>query len=329
MRVPRSLFQTTAECYKHYGNTNSSLVRSVCDLIDINKHNDRLTTTAPPSPPTATTSPAEADDTTPSKDAEAFDNYSICRKIYVELQSKANEQARHYQACRAENRQCHTDYRALFDKTNARHSQTVQSEQATKTELKVHQAKLDLVNKQLVAMDLANNATSAELARARAEKTALTAQVSRLTAIVAVKHTAAEACSVDLKEAQTSATATKIQLARVLANNTHPDDFASICPITHDRLVIYYAIFALACTIILILLIIAACYAVKHHRLLRRSQALLARAEGYVGMHDFNGPPDCPTCRANTGMANPSAAADANTGTATINFDDDVNPTAP
>lgn len=290
-----------------------------------NKERLQRTTTELPTDGDSTP-PAVDDDTTivtPSQNTGAFDDYNICRSIYVELQTQSNEQARHYKACRAENRQCHSDYKALYDKTDARHSQTVESEHATRTELRVHQAKLALVNKQLVAMDLANNATAAELRRVRSEKINLTAEVSRLSAIVSVKHTAAEACSVDLEAARNSATATKIQLARVLANHTTPDDYQAICPITHNRLVLYYGIFALACVIILILLLTAACYAVKHHRLLRRSQALLAKSAGYLDMHDFVNPPDCPNCRANTGMRNPNI----DPGTVAIDLDDE-NPTS-
>ena len=302
-------------------------------MIDINndkkeaalRNKERLQTTTEPTTVEDTTLPAVNDETTlvvPSQDTEAFDNYNICRSLYVELQNMSNEQARHYDACRSENRQCHTDYRALYDKTNARHSQTVESEQATKAELRVHQAKLDMVNKRLVSMDLAQNATASELQRVRSEKIDLTAEVSRLSAIVAVKHTAAEACAVDLESAKNSATHTKIQLARVLANHTNPDDFRALCPITHDRLVAYYGIFALACSLILILLLTAACYAVKHHRLLRRSQALLAKSAGYVGMHDFTNPPDCPNCRANTGMRNPNANG-ADAGPVAISLEDE------
>ena len=334
MRVKRSNFKTTAECYAHFGNTNSTIIKSVCDLIDHNnskkettrRNNERKTTTELP-PPDDSTLPAVDTETAvlpSSKHTDAFDDYNICRSIYVELQTKSNEQARHYAACLSESRQCHLDYRALFDKTDARHTQTVESERATKNELLVHQTQLDLVNKQLVTMDLANNATAAELRRVRNEKTTLTAEVARLSAIVSVKHTAAEACSADLKSAENSATSIKIQLARVLANHTTPEDYRALCPITHDRLLAYYGIFGLACTLILILLLIAASYAIKHHRLLRRSQALLAKSAGFVSMHDFVNPPGCPNCRATTGMPNTNAGSD-DTGSVTVDLHD-VNP---
>ncbi|MEC7293324.1 MAG: hypothetical protein VXU46_00385 [Planctomycetota bacterium] len=231
-------------------------------------------------------------------------DYTLCRSIYVELQKQANEQARHYAACRSENKQCHADYKALFESTDARHAATLQSERDTRAKLLVHQAKLDSVSRRLVHLDMTHNATAGELQRIRKEKENLTAEVSRLTAIASVTHVAAEACSVDLKSARSSATATKIQLAKVLANHTSAEDFRDLCPITSDRLLAYYGIFGLCCTLILVLLVLAMTYAIKHHRLLRRSQALLARAAGYVDMHNFENPQDAPD---NQNIVNPHA----------------------
>ena len=311
MRVKRASFKTTAECLAHY-EIRSTLTDALCELIDENnarKDQSQATTaltskTPPPdinnSPPTV----APTVDVPTTTTRTIHTDYTLCRSIYVELQKQANEQARHYAACRSENKQCHADYKALFESTDARHAATLQSERDTRAKLLVHQAKLDSVNRRLVHLDMTHNATAGELQRMRKEKENLTAEVSRLTAIASVTHVAAEACSVDLKSARSSATATKIQLAKVLANHTSAEDFRDLCPITSDRLLVYYGIFGLCCTLILVLLVLAMTYAIKHHRLLRRSQALLARAAGYVDMHNFENPQDAPD---NQNIVNPHA----------------------
>ena len=307
--MKRAKFNTTAECLAHY-NIPSTMTDALCELIDENNARKarELATAAPAtttSSPDATSSPPTVEVPT-TTGTRIHSDYSICRSIYVELQKQANEQARHYASCRSENRQCHADYKALYDTTDARHAATLQSEQDTQAKLLVHQAKLDSVNKQLVRLDMTNNATAEELQRVRREKEDLTAEVARLKAIASVKHVAAEACSVDLKSARSSATATKIQLAKVLANHTSAEDFRDLCPITSDRLLAYYGVFGLCCTLILILLVLATTFGIKHHRLLRRSQNLLARASGYMDMHNFDNPQDA---QDNHNIVNPHAAA--------------------
>ena len=313
MRVKRASFKTTAECLAHY-EIRSTLTDALCELIDENnarKDQSQATTaltskTPPPdinnSPPTV----APTVDVPTTTTRTIHTDYTLCRSIYVELQKQANEQARHYAACRSENKQCHADYKALFESTDARHAATLQSERDTRAKLLVHQAKLDSVSRRLVHLDMTHNATAGELQRIRKEKENLTAEVSRLTAIASVTHVAAEACSVDLKSARSSATATKIQLAKVLANHTSAEDFRDLCPITSDRLLAYYGVFGLCCTLILILLVLAITFGIKHHRLLRRSQNLLARAAGYVDMHNFDNPQDA---QDNRNIINPHAAA--------------------
>ena len=311
MRVKRASFKTTAECLAHY-EIRSTLTDALCELIDENnarKDQSQATTaltskTPPPDVNNTLPTVAPTVDVPTTTTRTIHTDYTLCRSIYVELQKQANEQARHYAACRSENKQCHADYKALFESTDARHAATLQSERDTRAKLLVHQAKLDSVSRRLVHLDMTHNATAGELQRIRKEKEDLTAEVSRLTAIASVTHVAAEACSVDLKSARSSATATKIQLAKVLANHTSAEDFRDLCPITSDRLLAYYGVFGLCCTLILILLVLAMTYAIKHHRLLRRSQALLARAAGYVDMHDFANPQDAPD---NQNIVNPHA----------------------